>query len=127
VNFDPSHLFWQQMDPIACVDDLGDAIAHVHAKDTALHARNVALNGVLDTVPYSDLAERAWIFRSVGYGHGSEFWKGLVSHLRLVGYDGTISIEHEDGMMSIEEGVTKAYAALREAIISEPPPRIWWA
>jgi sugar phosphate isomerase/epimerase len=127
VNFDPSHLFWQQMDPIECVDSLGDAIIHVHAKDTALHARNVALNGVLDTVPYGEIPRRSWVFRSVGYGHGAEFWKTMVSHLRMVGYDGTISIEHEDGMMSVDEGLRKAYATLRDAVISEPPPSMWWA
>jgi sugar phosphate isomerase/epimerase len=127
VNFDPSHLFWQQMDPIECVDALGEAIAHVHAKDTALHTRNVQLNGVLDTIPYGDVAHRSWIFRTVGYGHGGEFWKTLVSHLRLSGYDGVISIEHEDGLMSVDEGLRKAYAALRGAIITEPPPQMWWA
>jgi sugar phosphate isomerase/epimerase len=127
VNFDPSHLFWQQMDPIECVDSLGDVIAHVHAKDTALHVRNVQLNGVLDTIPYGDVAHRSWIFRTVGYGHGEEFWNTLLSHLRLVGYDGAISIEHEDGLMSVDEGLRKAYRSLRDAIISEPPPTMWWA
>ena len=127
VNFDPSHLFWQQMDPVACVDALGDAIAHVHAKDTALHASNVRLNGVLDTAPYSSVADRAWLFRSVGYGHGVDFWRSLMSHLRLAGYDGVVSIEHEDALMSVEEGLKKAYATLRDAIIMEPPAQMWWA
>ena len=54
VNFDPSHLFWQGMDPLVCVRALGDAIFHVHAKDTWLDEPNIALNGVLDTKPYTD-------------------------------------------------------------------------
>ncbi|MHB8507360.1 MAG: sugar phosphate isomerase/epimerase family protein [Candidatus Dormibacteria bacterium] len=126
VNFDPSHLFWQQMDPLECVDNLGDAIAHVHAKDTAFYSRNVALNGVLDTAPFEDLRHRSWSFRSVGYGHDTGFWRALVSHLRLAGYDGTLSIEHEDALMSVDEGLARAFSTLRDAIMTEPPPNPWW-
>ena len=126
VNFDPSHLFWQGMDPLVCVRDLGDAIYHVHAKDTWLDKPNIALNGVLDTKPYTDEINRSWIFRTVGFGHGQEFWRSLMSELRLAGYDGVISIEHEDSLMSVNEGFTSAVNFLKGAVISESPAVAWW-
>ncbi len=126
VNFDPSHLFWQGMDPLACVRGLGDAIFHVHAKDTWLDAQNIALNGVLDTKPYTDEIRRSWIFRTVGYGHGQEFWRSLISELRLAGYNGVISIEHEDSLMSVNEGFTSAVSFLKNVVIRETPSVAWW-
>ena len=126
VNFDPSHLFWQQMDPLVCVRELRDAIFHVHAKDTWVDAQNVRRNGVLDTRSYTDEVNRSWIFRTVGYGHGPEFWRALVSELRLAGYDGAISIEHEDSLMSVHEGFTKAVSFLKAAVITEKPGEAWW-
>jgi sugar phosphate isomerase/epimerase len=127
VNFDPSHLFWQGMDPIECVKALGDSIYHVHAKDTKIDKRNTALNGVLDTKHYGDILNRSFVFRTVGYGHDEEFWKDFVSTLRLVGYDGTISIEHEDGLMSVNEGFTKAAHFLNDLILKEKAGDMWWA
>jgi sugar phosphate isomerase/epimerase len=127
VNFDPSHLFWQGMDPIECIKALGDSIYHVHAKDTKFDKRNTALNGVLDTKNYGDVLQRSWVFRTVGYGHDDEFWKDFVSTLRLVGYDGTISIEHEDSLMSVNEGFTKAANFLNGLILREKAGEMWWA
>lgn len=127
VNFDPSHLFWQGMDPLECVKALGDSIYHVHAKDTKIDKRNTALNGVLDTKPYGEELQRSWIFRTVGYGHDDEFWKDLVSTLRLVGYDGAISIEHEDSLMSVNEGFNKAASFLNGLILKEKTGEMWWA
>lgn len=126
VNFDPSHLFWQQMDPLVCVRELKDVIFHVHAKDTWVDPQNVRRNGVLDTKAYTNEIERSWIFRTVGYGHGPEFWRALVSELRLAGYDGVISIEHEDSLMGAEEGFRKAVASLKDAVIVEKPREAWW-
>mgnify|MGYP000011746095 CR=1 FL=1 len=126
-NFDPSHLFWQGCDPIAAVHALGGAIFHVHAKDTRINPYTTAVNGVLDTGGYLDEARRSWIFRTVGYGHGAEFWKDFVSALRIAGYDGVLSIEHEDSLMSTEEGLAKAVRFLKEVLISEPKPKAWWA
>jgi sugar phosphate isomerase/epimerase len=116
VNFDPSHLFWQGMDPLACVDALGDAIFHVHAKDTAFQDERLALNGVLETIPGSRPAERSWIFRSVGAGHPVEFWRQLVDALEAVGYDGPLSIEHEDVLLSRADGLELAVTTLRTAL-----------
>ena len=113
VNFDPSHLFWQQMDPIACARALGDAVFHVHAKDTGFDERVLARDGVLETRRDEG---RAWIFRSVGEGHPVAFWRDLVGALREVGYDGALSIEHEDPLLPPEEGLARAVATLREAL-----------
>ncbi|MBA2468671.1 MAG: sugar phosphate isomerase/epimerase, partial [Chloroflexia bacterium] len=126
VNFDPSHLFWQGMDPLVCVRELKDAIFHVHMKDTWLDQPNIRRNGVLDTKQYTDEVNRSWIFRTVGYGHGPEFWRSLVSELRLAGYDGALSIEHEDSLMSINEGFTKAVEFLKSTVIRETPDEAWW-
>lgn len=126
VNFDPSHLFWQGMDPLTCVRELGASIYHVHMKDTWLDPANIRRNGVLDTKPYTDELHRSWIFRTVGYGHGQEFWRHLISELRLAGYDGALSIEHEDSLMSTSEGFTRAVSFLRESVITERPSAAWW-
>ncbi|HEY7032259.1 MAG TPA: sugar phosphate isomerase/epimerase [Thermomicrobiales bacterium] len=126
VNFDPSHLFWQGMDPLVCVRELGDAIYHVHMKDTWLDQPNIRRNGVLDTKRYTDEVHRSWIFRTVGYGHGAEFWRALISELRLAGYDGALSIEHEDSLMSTNEGFNRAVKFLKESVITEKPGAAWW-
>ncbi len=125
-NFDPSHLFWQGIDPVASVRLLGDAIFHVHAKDTQIYGRNLPLTGVLDTKPYTRERERSWIFRTCGYGHGSEWWREFVSTLRMYGYDYVLSIEHEDSLMSPEEGLTKSAAFLNDIIMREEPAAAWW-
>jgi sugar phosphate isomerase/epimerase len=126
-NLDPSHMFWQNIDPIAAVRVLGEAIFHVHAKDTQLYAANLPRTGVLDTKPYTEERNRGWIFRTVGYGHGAEWWKEFVSTLRMYGYDGVLSIEHEDSLLSAEEGLTKAVAFLNDLVIREQPGAAWWA
>jgi len=126
-NFDPSHLFWQGMDPIACVRQLGKAIFHVHAKDSKVDLFNAAVNGVLDTKHYGDEINRSWIFRTVGYGHGKEWWNDFVSTLRLVGYDFVLSIEHEDSLMSSMEGLSKAVALLKEVMLFEKVSAMTWA
>jgi sugar phosphate isomerase/epimerase len=129
VNFDPSHLFWQGIDIETAVEALGHAGAlyHVHAKDTGVNRANTALNGVLDTTPLDQVAARSWIFRTVGYGHSQIEWKRIVTALRLAGYDGVLSIEHEDALLSLDEGFRKSVAFLREVITSEPPLEAsWW-
>lgn len=126
-NFDPSHLFWQGIDPVAAIRTLKGAIYHVHAKDTYIDPYTCASDGVLDTRPYTQVDKRSWVFRSVGYGHGVEVWKGIVSALRLAGYDYVLSIEHEDALASVMEGLRKAISCLREAMLSEPLPKPWWA
>jgi sugar phosphate isomerase/epimerase len=125
-NFDPSHLFWQGIDPITAVRELGEAIFHVHAKDTIIDPVNTPVNGVLDTKPYADEANRSWIFRTVGYGHDLKFWKDLVSNLRLVGYDYVLSMEHEDSLMSLREGLEKGVGALRDLVLTDERGKPWF-
>ena len=125
-NFDPSHLFWQSIDPIAAVRVLGDAIFHVHAKDTQIYPANLPRAGVLDTKMYTREKERSWIFRTCGYGHGAAWWNEFISTLRMFGYDYVLSIEHEDSLLSPEEGLTKAARFLNDIIIREEPAAAWW-
>jgi sugar phosphate isomerase/epimerase len=119
-------MFWQGIDPIAAIRILGDAIFHVHAKDTQLYATNLARTGVLDTKPYTDERNRGWIFRTCGYGHSAEWWKEFASTLRMFGYDNVLSIEHEDSLLSPEEGLSKATRFLNEIVIKERPTAAWW-
>lgn len=127
-NLDPSHFFWQGIDPVEAARVLGDAecIFHVHGKDCGIDPANTRVNGVLDTKSYGDLHERSWVFRTCGYGHGDEFWKPFVSMLRAKGYDGVISIEHEDSYMSVQEGFEKAVSYLRGVMIKEKAGGAWW-
>ena len=125
-NFDPSHLFWQGIDPVEAIKALKGAIYHFHAKDTRIDGANTAINGVLDTGSYADSLKRSWVFRTVGYGHDKSVWNDIVSVLQATGYDGAISIEHEDGLMSPKEGLEKAVAFLKEVLIYENPGEMWW-
>ncbi len=126
-NFDPSHLFWQGIDPIKAVRILGDAIFHVHAKDTQIYDYNLPRTGVLDTKKYTDERNRSWIFRSVGYGHDAGWWSEFISTLRMYGYDYVLSIEHEDSLMSSEEGLAKAAGFLQTLVIRDKPGVAYWA
>ena len=125
-NLDPSHLFWQGIDVCEAIKMLKGAIYHFHAKDTRIDGANTAKVGVLDTQSYTDVLGRAWIFRTVGYGHSKSEWNNIISTLKAVGYDGAISIEHEDALMSPKEGLEKAVAFLKETLIYESAGDAWW-
>ncbi|WP_440896746.1 sugar phosphate isomerase/epimerase family protein [Amphibacillus sp. Q70] len=128
-NLDPSHLWWQGIDPVAAIKILGKAgaIHHFHAKDTYIDQDNVNMYGLTDMQPYSKVQTRAWTFRSVGYGHSTQVWSDIISALRLYGYDYVVSIEHEDPIMSIEEGFMRAVQNLKRVNIYEKPADMWWA
>jgi sugar phosphate isomerase/epimerase len=125
-NYDPSHMFWQGIDPIAAIRVLDDCIYHVHAKDTQIYQRNLPKTGVLDTKLYTDERNRGWIFRTCGYGHGAEWWSEFISTLRMYNYDYVLSVEHEDTIMSPEEGLTKAVKFLDALVIRDKPVAAWW-
>ncbi len=125
-NYDPSHMFWQGIDPIKAIRVLGDSIFHVHAKDTQIYESNLPKTGVLDTKKYTDERNRSWIFRSVGYGHAYGWWKEFISTLRMYDYDYVLSIEHEDSLMSPDEGLSKASAFLNAIVIKDRPTAAWW-
>ena len=128
-NFDPSHLYWQGITITDAIRYLGerDAVHHVHAKDTRIYDAQAREKGVLDTTSYDDEPNRSWLFRTVGYGHGEAHWKDIVSTLRLVGYDGTLSIEHEDSLTSSREGLEKAVELLGRAIFETQPGEAYWS
>ncbi|MFK7691299.1 sugar phosphate isomerase/epimerase family protein [Paenibacillus sp. HJGM_3] len=127
-NLDPSHMWWQGIDPVQAIQILGraGAIHHFHAKDTSIDPINVNKHGVTDMQSYTLMLDRAWQFRTVGYGHDLKTWADILSALRLVGYDYVVSIEHEDGLMSVEEGFSKAVSNLQQILISEPVGEMWW-
>jgi len=126
-NYDPSHMFWQGIDAIKAIRVLGDAIFHVHAKDTQIYDANLPMTGVLDTKKYTGERERSWIFRTVGYGHDAGWWSEFISTLRMYGYDYVLSMEHEDSLMSAEEGLTKGVRFLQNLAIREKPGVAYWA
>lgn len=128
-NFDPSHLIWQGIDPVEAIKKLGreKAIYHFHAKDTYMDQANISVNGVLDTKHYSKILDRSWTFRSVGYGQNEKLWKDMVSTLRAVDYDYVLSIEHEDMLASIDEGLGKAIHLLKGILFKEKLTEMWWA
>jgi sugar phosphate isomerase/epimerase len=115
-NFDPSHLFWMGADPLAATRALGDAIYHVHAKDTRIDPVTSGVNSRIDTKPVDRLRERSWSYVTLGYGHDVLWWKEFCALLRLAGYDDVLSIEHEDLLLPPLDGVRKSVALLREAI-----------
>jgi len=128
-NLDPSHLWWQGIDPVAAIKILGNAnaIHHFHAKDTYIDQDNVNMYGLTDMQPYGDMKTRAWYFRSVGCGHGLQEWSNMMNALRIYGYDHVVSIEHEDGLMSIDEGFMRAVTNLQTVLMNEKPADMWWA
>ncbi len=126
-NFDPSHLWWNGVDPVAAIRRLGDAIYHVHGKDVYVDQINISVSGCNDNKPYGEIPDRAWTFRSIGYGHGVKAWKDIVSALRMIGYDYVISIEHEDALMSTGEGLGKGIDVLKQAGIFEEAGEMFWA
>ena len=124
-NFDPSHLWWQGADPLTVVAALGDAgaLAHVHAKDTELLADRIARDGVLETTPSDRPEDRAWRFRTVGLGHPEPEWAALLGALAAAGYDGTVSVEHEDRLLEPEEGLARAIGLLLRVSAGGSPAR----
>jgi sugar phosphate isomerase/epimerase len=128
-NLDPSHLFWQGIDAVEAIKMLGreEALFHVHAKDTYLDQANIRRNGILDTKHYGQIVDRSWTFRTVGYGMGEKTWRDIVSALRAVDYDYVLSIEHEDLLLSIDEGLQRGIDVLNAIIPRGPKTKIWWA
>lgn len=110
---DPSHLFWQGMDPAAVVRALGQAVGHVHLKDTRIDENEVAIAGVLDGRTMEGKGPRAWAYRTLGRGHDAATWTTLLNALRETDYDGALSLEHEDQHQTYAAGVREAAAFVR--------------
>jgi sugar phosphate isomerase/epimerase len=120
-NLDPSHFFFQGMDPLAVIRTLGGSIGYVHAKDARVEPYNLAVQGSLDLQPGKPVRDLVWAYRTLGYGHDAQFWADFVSALRSVGYDGVLSIEHEDPLMDAEEAIGRAVELLRNTAFFGPP------
>jgi sugar phosphate isomerase/epimerase len=116
INMDPSHFWWQGIDPVTVVEAFGDRIGHAHGKDTLLYPDRIRKQGVLHYAPPSDPSRAPWHFVSVGEGHDDATWARLLRALRVGGYDGVISIEHEDPRYDGEEGTRRSIAGLQRAM-----------
>jgi sugar phosphate isomerase/epimerase len=111
-NLDPSHLMWMGADPLVAIDALGNAIHHVHAKDTYLNKPKQATTSLLENGSLTDIPARSWTYITMGYGHGEGWWREFCYRLRMAGYDGWLSIEHEDVMLSRMEGARRSVQLL---------------
>ena len=121
-NLDPSHMWWQGIDPAEAARYLNKegCLYFFHAKDAMIDKNFVSYYGVADMQSFSVPYGRGWQFRTVGFGHSLKEWADIFSMLRATGYDEVVSIEHEDSYMSVEEGLDKAIANLRQVMIIEP-------
>ena len=104
LNFDPSHLYWQGIDPVEAVFRFSDRIFHVHAKDTEV---------LVHKLRYLGNQERGW-WRYVIPGLGDIAWGPFVGALRRIGYNNVLSIEHEDGAQGREEGFIRGRNYLKQ-------------
>ncbi len=113
-NLDPSHLFWQQMDPLVIVERLGPRIGHAHAKDVVFNAGPLGLYGLLDRRWSPTDPDAPWTFAAAGRGHPADWWRLFLAALAGQGIE-TISIEHEDPLLTAEQSVASAASVLSEA------------
>ena len=119
-NLDPSHLFWMGADPLAAAEALRGAIYHVHAKDTFLNAPVQATTSLLENGSLMDIPGRSWSYITLGFGHGEEWWRQFCYRLKMAGYDGWLSIEHEDVLLNSLEGLEKSVALLKGVMPAAP-------
>ena len=119
-NLDPSHLFWMGADPLAAAEALGAALYHVHAKDTFLNAPVQATNSLLENGSLMNIPARSWSYITLGFGHGEEWWRQFCYRLKMAGYDGWLSIEHEDVLLNALEGLEKSVALLQGVMPGKP-------
>ena len=109
-NFDPSHLHWQQVDPVMFIREFKDRIYHVHMKDAALQLDGKS--GILASHLNFGHQNRGWDFRSLG--HGGVDFEEIIRALNHIGYHGPLSIEWEDSGMEREAGAAEACAFTKD-------------
>ncbi len=119
-NLDPSHLFWMGADPLVAAQALGDALYNVHAKDTLLNGPVQATTSLLENGSLMNIPARSWSYITLGFGHGEEWWRQFCYRLKMAGYDGWLSIEHEDVLLNALEGLEKSVALLKGVIPAQP-------
>ena len=133
-EMDPSHLFWQGMEPIEAIKFLGERVFNAAAKDTRINEANCRLNGVLDdryiTPDIDDPSaigiggryvlnrfpeSPSWQFVAVGRGHDTDYWESFLTALRNVNPSIAVNIEHEDDELDVLGGLTVAADTLKAA------------
>ncbi|MCY4542740.1 MAG: sugar phosphate isomerase/epimerase [Rhodobacteraceae bacterium] len=119
-NLDPSHLFWMGADPLVAAEALGEAIFHVHAKDTLLNGPVQATTSQLENGSLMNIPARSWSYITLGFGHGEEWWRQFCYRLKMAGYDGWLSVEHEDVLLNALEGLEKSVALLKGVMPTKP-------
>ncbi len=122
-NFDPSHLVWQLIDPVVFIKTFAGRILHCHAKDGELQEDEIRRSGVIPTGSWTR-PDRGFRFRVPGWGQVD--WRRVMTALVSAGYDSVISFEHEDPVMSPEDGAEKAIAFLKPLVIRKPLQKVWW-
>jgi sugar phosphate isomerase/epimerase len=127
MNFDPSHLWWQGIDPLAVVEAVGADIRTCHVKDARLDRRLIERDGALSPLDYERWDDRPWTFSTPGYGHSELFWSHLVIALRRAGYTGPLSIECEDPFLTPDDSLAASVELLRRLLPAQAPPPVDWA
>jgi len=124
-NFDPSHFVWQMIDPVVFIKAYGQRLYHAHAKDSELQQDALSRSGVMPNGPWMR-PDRGFRFRVPGWGDIN--WRRIMTALLMVGYDFVLSYEHEDPVMSREDGVEKNIEFLKPLLIKSPNRDwgVWW-
>lgn len=125
-NFDTSQMWFQGIDPVEALHDLGPLVQHVHAKDTLIHEHHARVRGLMDSASFEQPANRAWTYTIPGWGHDQITWRQFVATLRLIGYDHVLSIEMECEYMEMAEGLEKSVSFLKPVLLEQPTTSRWW-
>lgn len=119
--FDPSHMVWQMMEPYEPIKEFGHKIFHVHAKDTEVLRHNLNKVGILHNITEETKFFKHQWWRHRLPGLGDIQWNKIIANLEEIGYDGTISIEHEDpvwqgSLEKVQKGILKAKKHIEQFI-----------
>jgi sugar phosphate isomerase/epimerase len=117
INWDPSHMVWQDLDPVGFLWDFRDHIFNVHVKDTKKRMTN-GRNGRLGShLAWAD-PRRGWDFISTG--HGDVPWEDAFRMLNSIGYEGPLSVEWEDAGMDRLVGAPEALEFVKRLAFDAP-------
>ncbi|MGB9034513.1 MAG: sugar phosphate isomerase/epimerase family protein [Paeniglutamicibacter sp.] len=116
-NWDPSHMMWQNIDPVGFIWDFKERIYHVDCKDTRMRTPNGRAGVLGSHLPWGD-PRRGWDF--VSTGHGDVPWEDAFRALKSIGYTGPISIEWEDAGMDRLHGAGQAVEFVRSLLWKLP-------
>lgn len=125
-NFDPSHLIWQGIDIPTAIHKLSGCIYHFHAKDTYVDPDEMGRNGFFNPMAALGRERAPFSFRIPGNGTSVSYWRKIMTTLAQEGYDGAISIEHEDNTVGQDEGIRKSVTFLQKIIVREQASKCWW-